>query len=114
MKSLVATVKIVDVEAVIGIGTAVEDEVGAVTGVAQPVEIATEAPIVTIVPAAPAKKQHQPAKRQPAAVAMTPTGTNWTNGFGMTQNLLPRMLLLPSLKQPLKMMISKATPLNVR
>jgi len=114
MKSLVATVKIVDVEAVIGIGTAVEDEVGAVTGVAQPVEIATEAPIVMIVPAAPAKKQHQTAKLQPAAVEMTPTGTNWTNGFGMTPNLLPRMFLLPSLKQPLKMMISKATPLNVR
>ncbi|MFN5050157.1 MAG: hypothetical protein ACK5L2_00815, partial [Planctomyces sp.] len=64
--------------------------------------------------AAPATKQHHPAKRQPAAVAMTPTGTNWTNGFGMTPNLLPRMFLLPSLKQPLKMMISKATPLNVR
>ena len=45
---------------------------------------------------------------------MTPTGTNWTNGFGMTPNLLPRMFLLPSLKRPLKMMISKATPLNVR
>jgi len=110
-RNLVVTVKTAARVAVVGTEDAVvvktEIEVARQDG------IATAAVTVKSVPGQLAKKPHPPVKLPPVAVAMMPTGTNWTSGCGTTPSLLLRIRQLPSRNLHL-MMISGARLQAVR
>lgn len=112
MRNRVATVKTAAGVAVIGTEVAVVVETQ--IEVARQHGIATAAVTVKSVPGRLAKKPHPPVKLPPVAVAMMPTGTNWTSGCGMTPSLSLRIRQLPSRNLPLMMMISGARLQAVR